>query len=466
MTPVGIETVIPFGESTATTSSPRLKQLLLDKMLSGMSGSSTSTLMTPPVILRSSSFPAQNCSLGSGKVPTHRCNNRNRRNINTLINPFIYPFIPSVVICNSAPFLLAYRQQQQQSSPVFQLDIDTEESSAAGIALRTVASQRSSVAFLLGMAANNSNSPTAAAAPQRMMSRQSSVTRRLKVDGREIQQDHAQYALTYGMMLGIRVTVGYGVSARPGGGAGGGGIYGSAESSSSGRLREAQFAERIKLKFLPEGNRDAEFPTPPHKLNQAFKFKDYAPAVFRRLRALAGIDEREYVGSLAGDNLNYIEFLANSKSGQYFFYSNCGRYMIKTQTKRECKVLLKMLPSYLEHLRAHPATLLVRFFGMHKVRMKFLKPRGKIYFVVMSSVFNSDKNVHVKYDLKGSTVGRFTPDSECLAGAVRKDQNLMKSGIQLLIIIVNLVFNYCIIDNNSKSDIRTPSRLTFVLDLC
>lgn len=28
-----------------------------------------------------------------------------------------------------------------------------------------------------------------------------------RVEGREIQQDHAQYALTYGMMLGIRVTV-------------------------------------------------------------------------------------------------------------------------------------------------------------------------------------------------------------------------------------------------------------------
>ena len=28
-----------------------------------------------------------------------------------------------------------------------------------------------------------------------------------KIEGREIQQDHAQYALTYGMMLGIRVCV-------------------------------------------------------------------------------------------------------------------------------------------------------------------------------------------------------------------------------------------------------------------
>jgi len=47
----------------------------------------------------------------------------------------------------------------------------------------------------------------------------------------------------------------------------------------------------------------------------------------------------------------------------------------------------------------------------------------------MSSIFNSDKNIHHKFDLKGSTVGRITSDDECALGAVQKDQNLMKSGI-------------------------------------
>ena len=49
------------------------------------------------------------------------------------------------------------------------------------------------------------------------MKRRISVSRQLsgrfqrstnrKVEGREIQQDHSQYALTYGLMLGIRVMV-------------------------------------------------------------------------------------------------------------------------------------------------------------------------------------------------------------------------------------------------------------------
>jgi len=47
--------------------------------------------------------------------------------------------------------------------------------------------------------------------------------------------------------------------------------------------------------------------------------------VFKAVRTLSGIDEAEYMLSIAGD-FNYIEFIANSKSGQFFFYSHDGRY--------------------------------------------------------------------------------------------------------------------------------------------
>ncbi len=54
--------------------------------------------------------------------------------------------------------------------------------------------------------------------------------------------------------------------------------------------------------------------------------------------------------------------------------------------------------------------------------------RSKIHFVIMSSVFDTDKCIQTKYDLKGSTIGRLTDEKACLAGAVQKDLNLMKSG--------------------------------------
>lgn len=52
----------------------------------------------------------------------------------------------------------------------------------------------------------------------------------------------------------------------------------------------------------------------------------------------------------------------------------------------------------------------------------------EIHFVIMSSVFDTEKPIHVKYDLKGSTVGRITKPEACEKGAVQKDCNLMESG--------------------------------------
>jgi 1-phosphatidylinositol-4-phosphate 5-kinase len=157
-----------------------------------------------------------------------------------------------------------------------------------------------------------------------------------------------------------------------------------------------------------------------------FSAQDYMTNVFRAVRALSNIDEADYMLSLAGD-FNYIEFIANSKSGQFFFYSHDGKYMIKTQSKEESKLLRRIMPLYIQHLTNHPDSLLVRFYGMHRVKMKSL--RSKTYFVIMSSVFNTPRPITVKFDLKGSTVGRLTSPEDCRAGAVQKDLNLMESGM-------------------------------------
>lgn len=130
-------------------------------------------------------------------------------------------------------------------------------------------------------------------------------------------------------------------------------------------LTEEDYNYVAKLNFLPEGNPAGPIPTPPHKLNFTFKFKDYMSNVFRAVRSLSNISEADYMVSLAGD-FNYIEFIANSKSGQFFFYSHDGRYMIKTQSKEESKLLRQMMPQYVKHLTMNPDSMLVRFYGMHK----------------------------------------------------------------------------------------------------
>lgn len=63
--------------------------------------------------------------------------------------------------------------------------------------------------------------------------------------------------------------------------------------------------------------------TPPHRLPKPFKIKDYCPKVFRMVRDRFHIDQDDYLTSLGGA-YEYIEFISNSKSGQFFFYSHDG----------------------------------------------------------------------------------------------------------------------------------------------
>jgi hypothetical protein len=77
-----------------------------------------------------------------------------------------------------------------------------------------------------------------------------------------------------------------------------------------------------QLVFLPEGNNSSPFPTPPHKLQFTFTFKDYMPNVFRAVRTISGIEEADYMMSLAGD-FNYIGVLVVcSLVAVPFFYSS------------------------------------------------------------------------------------------------------------------------------------------------
>ena len=194
---------------------------------------------------------------------------------------------------------------------------------------------------------------------------------------------HEQYTLTFGMKLGIRNAIG-----RP---------------PDRGDLRVTDFMQVDKYDFLPNGCNKAPFQTPPHPLGHEFKFKDYSPKVFNRIRELFGIDSAAYMLSVCG-NTDYIEFLSNSKSRMFFFYTHDGKYMIKTQTAEENKFLRQILPHYYRYIAVNPNTLLTRFYGMHRVKMRHL--RHKVHFIVMNSVFDTTEKLHAKYDLKGSTVGR------------------------------------------------------------
>ncbi|KAI7830345.1 hypothetical protein BC939DRAFT_392810 [Gamsiella multidivaricata] len=215
--------------------------------------------------------------------------------------------------------------------------------------------------------------------------------------GTRIGEGHVNYVLMYNMLTGIRVSVS------------------RCQAKPQRPLVDEDFTSAHKLAFDITGNEL----TPSSKYD--FKFKDYAPWVFRNLREDFHIDASDYLVSLTS---KYIlsELGSPGKSGSFFYFSQDYRFIIKTIHHSEHKFMRKILKDYFNHVKQNPHTLLCRFFGLHRVKL----PHGrKIHFVVMGNVFPPNRDIHETYDLKGSTLGRAISDEELNNNprATQKDLN-------------------------------------------
>merc|ERR1712096_489215 len=80
--------------------------------------------------------------------------------------------------------------------------------------------------------------------------------------------------------------------------------------------------------------------------------------------------------------------------------------MIKTLTRGEAELLIKIFPDYMLHLRQHPDTLINKIFGLHS--MTLYEYNITLYFMVIENIFYAELDPQEKYDIKGSWVGRNT----------------------------------------------------------
>ena len=218
--------------------------------------------------------------------------------------------------------------------------------------------------------------------------------------GTKVDESHANWETAYNMLTGIRVSV-------------------SRTNAKLDRsLTDADFDAKQKSTFDIAGNELV----PSAKYD--FKFKDYAPWVFRHLRALFRLDPADYLMSLTG---KYIlsELGSPGKSGSFFYFSRDYKYIIKTIHHAEHRFLRKILKQYYNHVTENPNTLLSQFYGLHRVKMPYGK---KIHFVVMNNLFPPHRDIHTTFDLKGSTVGRDykEEDLEKNPRATLKDLNWLR----------------------------------------
>ncbi|KAI9436147.1 SAICAR synthase-like protein [Lactarius psammicola] len=216
--------------------------------------------------------------------------------------------------------------------------------------------------------------------------------------GNLIGEGHVNYVLMYNMLTGIRIAVS------------------RTQAKIKRPLTDDDFTSRHKYSFDIIGNEL----TPSAKYD--FKFKDYAPWVFRELREdHFHLDPADYLLSLTSQYI-LSELGSPGKSGSFFYFSRDYRFIIKTIRHAEHKFLRSILKRYHAHVSANPHTLLSRFYGLHRVKL----PRGhKIHFVIMNNLFPAHKDIHETYDLKGSTVGRLYPEDRARENprAVLKDLN-------------------------------------------
>eukprot|EP01132_Coremiostelium_polycephalum_P011101 gene11101-13581_t len=148
----------------------------------------------------------------------------------------------------------------------------------------------------------------------------------------------------------------------------------------------------------PSNNHHGNGASPPPQFS--YKFIDYAPKVFRKIRELSKVNSADYMISLTQSTLT--EEPTQGRSNSLFYYTSDKKYLIKTITGTEFEQLRLILPNYYFHLQQNPDSLIVRFYGLHYISPSKMK---NTYFVVMQNIFENMEMDEI-YDLKGSTLHR------------------------------------------------------------
>ena len=114
---------------------------------------------------------------------------------------------------------------------------------------------------------------------------------------------------------------------------------------------------------------------------------------------------------------SFSEQSSAGKSGSFFYFSNDGKYILKTIKHFEKQFLIKILKNYYYHLKENPDSYIAKIFGLHRIAFKLKKGYSWkttrfIYFIIMNNSFNTHLNIDVSYDLKGSLYKRIVNSKE------------------------------------------------------
>jgi 1-phosphatidylinositol-4-phosphate 5-kinase len=88
-------------------------------------------------------------------------------------------------------------------------------------------------------------------------------------------------------------------------------------------------------------------------------------------------------------------------------------------SKSEIKVMLNILPNYIEHLRKTPGSLIAKIFGIFTIEKEGF---GEVHVMLMENTlqFHDSEKLECIFDLKGSTFDR-SVKGDLKKSTIRKD---------------------------------------------
>jgi len=181
---------------------------------------------------------------------------------------------------------------------------------------------------------------------------------------------------------------------------------------------EEPYQDKIKLQFEDTGvfmHEEANYPADnlgrKAKSSTIFECHVFYPRQFEALREICCGGDENFIKSMIRCK---VFATTGGKSISTFAQTTDGKYMLKFVPKNEFRMFIDNADYYFEHMARwhfkHYPSILVTILGVFQVTIKRFKEKAtNKYVLVMPNVFYG-RNVKNKFDLKGSTRGRYVED--------------------------------------------------------
>ena len=188
-----------------------------------------------------------------------------------------------------------------------------------------------------------------------------------------------------------------------------------------------KYAEDFDEKVLRDMAQQHEFRMETLKHGQ-LQFISLAPKLFADIRRQKGINDEDYLESLAGS----MTMLGPLRSQAFFFYTSDQQYMIKFMRTTDGTVFSQTFPDYYRTVLL-ANSLLTHIIGSYRIQYSHKDSRRRdVYNVIViknSFPLSADLKPEIVFDLKGSTHNAFNHRDEIVPAL--KDCPFLESRIKL-----------------------------------